>query len=227
MTHFSDDLRLGAANLPTSTESGVGPLGRIFVYDITPATLDADGICASQTVSTANAVINGALASGGAVTLDVPRTLQMVAAVGNTSNVTVTGTDTYGRTMTETKALNGTTVVNFSKAFKTVTQVYVAGSVTAFAIGTRDVFGLPYRVTDAGYLVHIGWDGVLARNAGTFTAADTTSPATATTTDTRGTYAITGNAANGTRRLVVAIALPGIASGPDATLAGAIGVTPA
>lgn len=234
MPHFQDDIWLGAAPGPQTGGAfpgvtgagfrGVGPLGRVFVYDITPAALATNNICTSQTVSTANAVINGAAATGGVATLDVARTLQMAAAAGNTSNVTVTGRDIYGQVMTETRALNGTTPVNFLKAFRTITQVFVNGSVTTFTLGTRDVFGLPYRVTDAGYIVHVGWDNTLARNAGTFTAADTTSPATATTGDVRGTYAITGNAANGTRRLVMTIAIPAIGSGPDATQTGAIGV---
>lgn len=227
MPGFFDDIRLGRVSAPNSTEYGVGPMGRVFVYDITPAALSATNICTSQSVSTANATLNGAAVSGGVAVLDVPRCLQMVAAAGNTSTVTVTGTDAYGQRMSEARALNGATPVNLTKAFKTVTQVFVNGSVTTFTLGTRDVFGLPYRVTDAGYVVHIGWDGVLARNAGTFTAADTTSPATTTTNDVRGTYAITGNAANGTRRLVVTIAIPAIGSGPDATQTGAFGVTQA
>jgi hypothetical protein len=228
MTQFSDDLYLGNAPGPQSGTNfrGVGPLGRVFIYDIVPATLDADGISASQTVSTANALINGALASGGAVTLDVPRCLQMAAAAGNTSNVTVTGTDFYGQPQTETRALNGTTAVNFTKAFKTVTRVFVNGAVTTFTIGTRDCFGLPFRTTNVAYVVSVKWNSTLAQDAGTFSAADTTSPATATTNDVRGTY-VPANAADGVKRLVVCLALPAIASGPDATQVGAIGVTPA
>lgn len=230
MTQFSDDLYLGMADGPQAQSAsafgrGVGPLGRVFVWDIVPATLDADGICASQTVSTANATINGALASGGAVALDVPRALQMAAAAGNTSNVTVTGTDYYGRAQTETRALNGTTPVNFLKAFKTVTQVFVNGSVTTFTIGTRDAFGFPYRVTNVAYLATVKWNSTLAQDAGTFTAADTAT-ATATTGDVRGLYQ-PSNAADGSKRLVAAILLPAIAAGPDATTVGAIGVTPA
>ena len=241
MPHYSDDLFLGSARVPynpgqpgvapgfaANPFAGVGPLGRVFVYDIAPAALVANGICASQTVGAgANALINGSLAANGAVTLDVPRALQMAAAAGNTSNVTVTGTDLYGRVQTETRALNGTTAVNLTKAFRTITSDTSAGAITTYTLGTRDVFGLPFRVTDAGYILHVGWDNTLARNAGTLAVADATSPATATTNDVRGTYAITGNAANGARRLVVAIAIPAIGSGPDATLTGAIGVTPA
>jgi hypothetical protein len=229
MTQFSDDLYLGNAPGPQSGTNfrGVGPLGRVFIYDIVPATLDADGICASQSVSAgANALINGALAVNGVVTLDVPRCLQMAATAGNVSNVTVTGTDFYGQPQTETRALNGTTPVNLTKAFKTITRVLSVGAIATFTIGTRDCFGLPFRTTNVAYVVSVKWNSTLAQDAGTFSAADTTSPATATTNDVRGTY-VPANAADGVKRLVVCLALPAIASGPDATQVGAIGVTPA
>lgn len=241
MPHFSDDIYLGSATGPqvgsaapgaaASYFTGVGPLGRVFVYDITPAALSTTAICAAQAISGSNvaALINGASASGGVATLDVPRALQMASAnAGDTTQtVTVTGTDFYGRTQTETRTLNGTTAVNFLKAFRTVTGVRVSATMAGnLTVGSRDAFGLPYRVTDAVYVLHAGWDNTLARNAGTLTVADTAA-ATATTGDPRGLYAQTGNAANGTRRLVLALALPGIAAGPNATETGAIGVTPA
>ena len=53
-----------------------------------------------------------------------------------------------------------------------------------------------------------------------------TNPATSTTGDVRGTY-IPSSATNGSRRLVMAIAMPGIAVGPNSTRTGALGVTQA
>jgi hypothetical protein len=53
-----------------------------------------------------------------------------------------------------------------------------------------------------------------------------TNPATNITGDVRGTY-YPSSATNGIKRLVVVIALPGIASGPNATRIGALGVTQA
>ena len=50
--------------------------------------------------------------------------------------------------------------------------------------------------------------------------------ATNATGDVRGTFAPT-TAANGSRRLVIAIGLTAIQAGPNATQVGAIGVTPA
>jgi hypothetical protein len=237
MPQYSDDLFLGPAfgpwlngqqgQTPSPFAFGVGPLGRVFIFDVVPAALATNNICASQTVGAgANALINGARASGGVATIDVARCLQMAAAVGNVSNVTVFGTDIWGQPQAETRALNGTTPVNFLKAFRTVTRVLSAGAITTFTLGTRDAIGLPWRVTDAGYIVSVKWNNTLAQDAGTFTAAVTTNPNTAALGDVRGTY-LPSNAADGVKRLVMAIALPGIAVGPNATSIGAIGVPPA
>jgi hypothetical protein len=161
-------------------------------------------------------------------TFDVARTVSVdTSDVGNTTQtVTITGTDYWGQAQTEAIACDGTTQVNGVKAFKTVTAVYVSAAITGtIFVGNNDAFGLPYRVTDAGYLLRTGWAGAVADNAGTFVAADTAT-ATATTGDVRGLYAPT-TAADGARRLVIAIGLTGIQAGPNATQTGAIGVVPA
>jgi hypothetical protein len=238
MTQISDDLWIGTALGPQlnsyagpgAVYAGVGPLGRVYIWDIVPAAKSATAVCAAQAVAAAgNATINGASATGGVATFDYARTVNVdsTGAGDTTQTVTVTGTDYWGQAQTETIALNGTTLVAGQKSFKTITAVAVsallAGNLT---VGNEDVFGLPYRVTDAGYLLRTGWAGAVADDAGTFAAADTTSPATATTNDVRGTYA-PSSAANGTRRLVIAIGLTGLQAGPDATQTGAVGVTPA
>lgn len=237
-----DDLWMGNATGPQTAGwsnggnpgvigRGVGPLGRTYVFDIVPAALSATAVCAAQAVAAAgNATINGASASGGVATFDYARCVTVVSsnAGDTTQTVTVTGTDYYGQTQTSTLTLNGTTTVTGNKAFKTITQVAVSAALTGnLSVGNANKFGLPYAVTDAGYLLRTGWDNIVADNAGTFVAADTTSPATATTGDVRGTYAPSGNAANGSRRLVIAIGLTAIQAGPNATQVGAIGVTPA
>jgi hypothetical protein len=237
MPMYSDDLWLGEATGPQSQSwagpgqvyRGVGPLGRVYIFDIVPVALSATAVCAAQAIAAAgNATINGASASGGVATFDVARTVSVdTSDVGNTTQtVTITGTDYWGQAQTEAIACNGTTQVNGVKAFKTVTAVYVSAAITGtIFVGNNDAFGLPYRVTDAGYLLRTGWAGAVADNAGTFVAADTAT-ATATTGDVRGLYAPT-TAADGARRLVIAIGLTGIQAGPNATQTGAIGVTPA
>jgi hypothetical protein len=239
MPQYSDDLWLGSATGPQSQGwagpgtvfAGVGPLGRVYIFDIVPATKTTTAVCAAQAVAAAgNASINGSLASGGVATLDVARTLQVVSsASGDTSQgVIVTGTDYWGQTQTEYFLLNGVTPVTGLKAFKTVTAVTVGAALAGnLSVGDLDVFGLPYKVTNAGYLLRTGWANAVADNAGTFVAADTTSPATNTTGDVRGTFAPTGSAADGARRLVIAIGLTAVQAGPNATQTGARGVTPA
>jgi hypothetical protein len=238
MTQFSDDLWIGVATGPQLNSyagpgavfAGVGPLGRVYIFDIVPAAKSATAVCAAQAVAAAgNATINGASATGGVATFDYARTVNVDStdAGDTTQTVTVTGTDYWGQAQTETIALNGTTLVAGQKSFKTITAAAVSALLTGnLTVGNEDVFGLPYRVTDAGYLLRTGWAGAVANDAGTFAAADTTSPATATTNDVRGTYA-PSSAADGSRRLVLALGLTGLQAGPNATQTGAVGVTPA
>ena len=236
-----DDLWMGAATGPQTSGwassgnpgvigQGVGPLGRTYVFDIVPAALSATAVCAAQAVAAAgNATINGASATGGVATFDVARNVSIVSssASDTTQTVTVTGTDYYGQAQTSRLTINGTTTVNGLKSFKTITQVAVSALfVGNLSVGSTDIFGLPYRVTDAGYLLRTGWNNTVADNAGTFTAADTAT-ASVTTGDVRGTFLPASTAANGSRRLVIAIGLTAIQAGPTATQTGAIGVTPA
>jgi hypothetical protein len=239
MPAYSDDLWLGGANGPQSqgwagpgqVYEGVGPLGRVYIFDIVPATLSATAVCAAQAVAAAgNATINGTTASGGVATFNCCRNVSIVSssASDTAQTVTVTGTDFWGQAQTSLLTINGTTTVNGLKGFKTITKVAVSAAfVGNLSVGMGDSFGLPYRVTDGGYLLRTGWAGAVADNAGTFTAADTTSPATSSTGDVRGTFLPTGSASNGSRRLVIAIGLTAIAAGPDATQVGAVGVIPA
>lgn len=199
MTHFSDGVRAGRnfANNGTASEPGVF-MSPINVYNAVPAVLDADGICAQQTLAAAgNALLNGALASGGTVTLDVPRNVIVDAAGAATAVLTVTGTDVYGIPMSEAITLNGTTAVSGKKAFKTITRIAASAAATDFFVGTGDVFGLPIRANSRNYVL-TAWDGAFV-TTGTFVAADATT-ATTTTGDVRGTYAVP-DAADGTKRL--------------------------
>ena len=202
MTHFSDGVRAGRnfANNGTANQPGVY-MSPINVYDVVPVALDADGICAQQTLGGAgNALLNGALASGGTVTLDVPRNVVVDAAGAATAVLTITGTDAYGIPMSEAITLNGTTAVAGKKAFKTITRVAASAAATDFFVGTGDIFGLPIRANSRNYVL-TAWNGAFV-TTGTFAAADATSPATTTTGDVRGTYAVP-DAADAVKRLTV------------------------
>ena len=187
---YSGDAQYNAAN---SSKRGI-PMSQLLKVSLgTPIVADPDGICASQAVAgAADLTIDGALASGGAVTLDVPRTLVVDADGAATAVLTITGTDAYGEALVENITLNGTTAVVGLKAFKTITTVASSAATTGNVfVGTEDTLGLPYRV-DAGGLVMAWTDSTLDLTSsavlGTFVPAVTTDPATAITGDVRGTY---------------------------------------
>ena len=142
--------------------------------------------------------------------------------------ITVSGYDYYGQAMSEaiTSSSAVSTAVNGKKAFYQITSVATAGATgTALTIGTTDILGIPVRVVDAGYVVGVGWNNTLARDAGTFAQAATTT-ATTTTGDVRGTY-LPSSASDGIKRLVMTIGCNAIMVGPNATRVGALGVTQA
>ena len=228
--HVSDDVMLGPvysgkANTdgPSPMELGVGPMGRVYVFDVVPVALDLDGIAVAQAVGAAG---NLTLTSS-TVTLDTPRTVDIVSsgAGDTTQSATVYGTDQYGQAMSELIAFNGVTRVAGQKAFKKITRVAVSALMAGNAsVGFTDVLGIPYRVLSRDYVTfnYNATVGLLAA----VTVADQASPATTTTNDVRGTVTL-ATAADGAKRLVMTIAMPAIASGPNATRVGALGVTQA
>ena len=167
-----------------------------------PATADADGVCASQAGTTLT--INGALASGGVATFDAPR--NVVAAWTTTATCTVTGTDEHGATVVETSA-SGTSMTG-AKAFKTVPSVVMSTAVTGATVGSGVILGLPIFLAEAGAILKELQDGAAA-TAGTTVVGDR-AEATATTGDVRGTYS-PNSAPNGSRafELIVAFDDPG------------------
>ncbi len=241
----SDDLYLGpvvrggaVSAGPSPMELGLGPMGRVFIFDVVPLTLQLLGLTAAQAVLAAG---NLTLAAGTGVTttvdengttryvLDTPRnvTITSSAAGDTTQTATVYGYDVYGQPMSEAIAFNGAATIQGKKAFKSVTRIAISAALAGNgSAGYGDVLGIPVRVTDAGYIISVKWAGVLAADAGTFVAAVITDPATTTTGDVRGTY-VPSSATNGSRRLIMAIGVPAIGCGPNATRVGALGVTQA
>lgn len=221
---------------PSLMPNGVGPLGRIYVWDSVPVALVANNIATSQTPAAAG---NLTLTAGkgvqlkvgggpGGVTvyqLDVPRAVSVFLTSGGTATtMTITGYDVYGQLMSEaiTTVANATT--NGKKAFFQITSVATsAATAQAVTVGTTDILGIPVRVTAVPFLATVKQGTTLAQDAGTFVAADATNPATTTTGDVRGTY-VPSAATDGVKRLVAGILIPGIGSGPNATRLGALGV---
>ena len=236
---ISDDLRLGPVFLPnalndgpSTQELGVGPMGRIYVWDAVPLTLQTNGVAASQTPGAAGNLTLTAGTGATSVTrpdgtvvvqLDVPRCVTVTAAGANAATFTIYGYDQYGQAMSQLIAAPSTSTVATTKAFSQVSRIAISAAAgSAITAGFNDKLGLPLRVTDVGYIASVKWAAALAADAGTLVAADTTSPATTSTTDVRGCYT-PSSASNGTRRLVMTICLPAIAVGPNATRVGAAG----
>lgn len=215
---------------------GVGPLGRIYVYDQVPATVSTVNLAAGQTLAGAGNLVLAAAAGVTAVVVngqtryqfDVPRGVSLTSTANLSAvNFTVSGYDVYGQPMTSTIAGPNANTVNTPKAFYQVTNIAASAAVaTAVSAGSSDVFGLPVITPDAGYVASVKWAGALAQDAGTFTKADATTPATAATGDVRGTYK-PSSASNGANRLVVGVLCGSAVAGPQATRAGAFGVTQA
>lgn len=245
MPQFSDDLFLGTAqtymgvntnaNLgdPSPMDVGVGPLGRIYVWDTVPVAKATNNIATASaytgtiTLTAGTGTTSVVLNNGSTVVqLDVPRAVAVTIGAGTITNrnVTITGYDYYGQQMSEVIA-TGTTqsvTVNGKKAFFQILSATVSGAVGAtIALGTTDILGCPVKIADIGYLASIGWNGAV-NDAGTAVAAVTTT-ATTTTGDVRGTY-VPSSATDGAKRLVVGVLLPALAVGPNATRAGALGV---
>lgn len=165
--------------------AGVNELATVRLSLGAPIAAAANNVATSQAVTvvtTPLAVINGALASGGVATFDVPR--NVVAAWTGTAVVTVTGTDVYGKVVRESSA-SGTSLAG-KKAFKTITSVSFSADVTGATVGIGDVFGLPVFLPGTAYVLRELQDGAAA-TAGT-AVAGVSSAATATTGDVRGTY---------------------------------------
>lgn len=222
-------------NDPSQMDTGIGPMGRVYTFDVVPLTSNTANICASQTPAAAGSLtlLTSSLLGckyvfrpeGNAVVqLDCPRAVAATLAGGGTATtITVTGYDQYGQRMSEAITTVAGATTNGKKAFYQISGVTTsAATVSAVTIGTTQLIGLPVRVTNGVYLCHVGWNSGFALDSGTLAAADTAT-ATTTTGDVRGTFS-PANAPDGIKRLVIGIMLPAIAAGPNATRIGAFGV---
>ena len=219
---------------PAPMDLGIGPLGRIYVWDVIPQALVANNLATAQTTSSTIALTAGTSVKSIVNTygqtvlqLDLPRAVSIVSGTGTLTNrnVTITGYDYYGQPMSEVIA-TGTvqsTTIKGKKAFYTILSATISGALGAtIAIGTTDILGLPVRVFNVAYIGSVKSNNTLAQDTGTFVAADTAT-ATTTTGDVRGTY-VPATASDGINRTVAGILLPAIAVGPNATRVGALGV---
>jgi hypothetical protein len=187
----------------TDVDSGFTPINTIRPIMLetvlgTPAAASSTAVAASQSVAAAG---SATLAS---TSLDVPR--NVVAAWTTSAKITVKGTDVYGVSMSESMATAGTSFTG-KKAFKTITSITSDTAVTALTAGTGNVLGLPFYLPAAGSVISEIVSNSKAGTAGTFVAGVSSSAATATTGDVRGTYAPNGGV-SGTDSYVILAACP-------------------
>ena len=104
------------------------------------AAASANNIALSQTPSAAF-TLNGALASGGVATLDVPRRVLFTPSGNESANTfTIVGTDLAGNTQTDIVAGGNATATYSALDFKTITSIRAAsGAAGAITVGTNGV----------------------------------------------------------------------------------------
>lgn len=236
---FIDDIYQGPAATGLYQDGaagvGIGPLGRVLVYDVVPLTLQVNNLATSQSPGTAaltltagTGVTSVTVSGVPVLQLDIPRILRFVSG-GNDTGITfnVVGFDQYNQAMTEnvTGASGGT--ASGKKAFYQVATITPsAGISSTITVGTGDVFGLPLYIPNATYVTGVQWNSTLAKDTGTLVTGVTTT-ATHTTGDVRGTYAPQSGASDGAKRLVMTFVVSQAQVGSSATRATVLGVTQA
>jgi hypothetical protein len=155
-----------------------------------------------------------------------------ITSGGNDSGISflVSGADVYGYPQTESITGANAGVAAGKKAFKFIYSITPSGAAAGtVSVGTGDVFGLPLLSSFWGD-IDVVWNNTWGTTPGTgYVAADTTSPATSTTGDVRGTVSVAlitgGSASDGTKRLTVYVnpSINNLALGN----AGLFGQTPA
>ena len=104
---------------------------------LSPTAVDADGVCASQSPGAGAILINGAFATGGVATITLlGAQLVRLTSGGNDAGITFTftGTDSNGRSQSETVAGTNAGNSTTTKYFKTITGITHTGSVATTII---------------------------------------------------------------------------------------------
>jgi len=203
---------IAAAQVPTAgtaltkvstTGAGITVLSAVTFIQPGNVNLPSGTLCIDQVPTT---VVGGLSASVGVY--DPSKIMARnvtITSVGNDSAATflVSGWDTYGIPMSERITGANATIAAGKKAFKFVASIVPAGTLSGsnVSVGVGDVFGFPLYSAAFTYL-QIWWNSALISATTGYLAGVTTSPATTTTGDTRGTYAVQ-SASDGTKRLTI------------------------
>lgn len=140
----------------------------------------------------------------------IARAVSISGNAGSTAqNFTVVGYDAWGQAQTEVIAFaGGAATTNGKKGFKWITSVTPAQTDAGhlLSVGTTDIFSFSMR-SDFWEYVNIFWNGAFITSSTGWVVADATDPATTTTGDSRGTYAVQ-SASDGTKRLAMFLNVP-------------------
>jgi len=160
---------------------------------------DVDGIAAAQAVVGAGDLdlSGGAFTTDGIATIEAARNVAILSsnAGDTTQTATVTGRDLMGNPQVEDIAFNGTTEAVGAKAFSEVSNVAIDAALAGNAsVGTSVTLanielGLDVQLLNLYDVLHqVDGAGAAEGTIANWTVADVTSPATATTGDTKGTF---------------------------------------
>lgn len=183
--------------IPTANRVPLGFLPAQWYKQVftAPATIVTNGISLSHagqnSASTVNMTLGGSLATGGVATMDFPRNVVITVTHGSSVialSGTITGTDTYGKVITEDWSVTaGGTSKTFTgaKSFKTVTQITQTAAADAstdtIIAGNGKILGLDFKTAAIRPTVEI--------ESGTTPTVGVIVPgSTASTADYRGTY---------------------------------------
>lgn len=153
-----------------------------------PAALSTNNLVSLQSLAAAGSTPPAATYTGSEAQMGrYGRGVQIVASAAYAGVVTITGRDYLGQRMVETITANGATGVLGLKAFRYVDSVsWVTTGAVTLDVGVSNRLGLPYKFEQN---IAETKNNLLAANAGTFVPGlISTTAATATNADVRGTY---------------------------------------
>lgn len=196
-SHYLDGVSNFVPDMQFHSEVGTAGITKQYTKTA-PVVLSATGILSAQSIATATTTSTFVAGFDKSKMGQWGRAISVVLSGAGTPTVIIRGRDYLGAPMREDFTGNGATPVLGKKAFYNVDSItWTAVAATTMNVGYLDVFGLPFC---ADALLQERVSDAVTANAGTFVAAVKTDPATATTGDTRGTYAPhANNAANSVR----------------------------
>ena len=200
----------GVTSGTTIVSQITGPSGGAGTYSVVGSTTVASATITGVTSNSTNGNLALRANFGDADTIQLwnPQALcaRAVSVTGAASasglvSFLVSGYDIYGVPMSELIGpVAASTTVSGKKAFKYIASVVPnATDAINYSVGTLDVFGFPLRSDYFGD-VGLNYNATLLTASTGYLAAVTTSPATTTTGDVRGTYAVQ-SATDKTKRL--------------------------